>query len=94
MKLKPGERLPYRYGMVKKGTNANQFQSVEDIDGNGVKERIVAAHNNHLCDCSVVFALRPGFQAQSPPYLGDFPDDEGMIWYTERLRSPWSTSFT
>ncbi|HEY3356410.1 MAG TPA: L,D-transpeptidase [Polyangia bacterium] len=39
-RMKPGERLPYRYGMVKKGTKANQFASVDDIDGNNVQRQL------------------------------------------------------
>jgi hypothetical protein len=38
--LKEGERLPYRYAMAKKGAKANQFASVDDIDGNNIQRTL------------------------------------------------------
>jgi hypothetical protein len=37
---RPGDRLPYQYGMVKKGATANQYASLEDIDGNNVQRKL------------------------------------------------------
>lgn len=40
MKVPAGERLPYRYGMVRKGKTARQYESRDDIDAGQVQRQL------------------------------------------------------